>query len=363
MANQFELNIYDPNYNQIDQVINPPFALSLVVNGRGSLTVPLPRKYNSLIREDCILELWHAVGPSDAILQGNTIFLVRKTTKRRNSIQVTCHSALSLCERRIVAFAAGSPQAQKTAKSDDMIKAIARENLGPLTGDAARTISMVSIAADLGLGQTMSKGFSRKNVQKVMQEIASESATKGTRIYFDVVYLTSGALEFKTWVNNRGTDRTWSGNSGGYLMISEEAGNLANAELTEDYTDARNYIYAGGQGAEDTRAIQTSPDPVRIGASPFGRFEDWLDARNASDATSLKGEADARLREAMPKVTFTGDLVETPQCRYDIDYGLADLVTAEYDGKSYDCLVSNIDLSSTGEKEPKARTKLVYIGS
>ena len=49
-------------------------------------------------------------------------------------------------------------------------------------------------------------------------------------------------------------------------------GNLINAHLVIDYTNAASFVSAGGQGEETARLIGTAFDTTRAAGSPFGRI-------------------------------------------------------------------------------------------
>ena len=104
---------------------------------------------------------------------------------------------------------------------------------------------------------------------------------------------------------------------------------LENATLEIDYHNEKTFIIAGGQGEGTARLIATALDTVRMGVSPFGRVEDFVEMSNVNDTASLQDDADSGLYNGRPLITFTGDLIETPALTRGIQFDLGDLLTAE----------------------------------
>jgi len=323
---------------------------TLVVNAIGRLVLEMPINivpYAWLKRRDMRLAVYRSAGGRET-LEG--VFLSRRPTKILSSkgeriVRLRAMSANSLLTRRIVAYAAGSAQAEKSAPADDLIKAIARENMGALATDTSRDWSAyLSVQADWGAGPSVDKAFPGRNVLLVMQEVAQKAAQAGTPVYFDVVPVTESTFEFRTFVDRRGLDHSFP-NGVHPLIVSPEFGNLVDAELEEDYEGELTYVYAAGEGKGDDRATATASDAVRIGSSPFGRIEGYRDCRNTKDLTALADEAAAKLRAGRPVRRLRGTMVDMDGCRYGQNWGFGDVVTAEFDGEQFDCTVDVVSVS------------------
>ena len=314
-----------------------------------------PATNRDLFRLDGRLGVWRRVQDGPLELLTESVFLVRKVRRQRRAsgeqvLRITAPGANDLLRRRIVAYAAGSAEADQTDYADDLMKEIVSHNLGASATVAARSwAAYLSVEAQRGLGPSVSKAFSRRNVLTVLQELAQDAAYEGTPVHFDVVAPTAGGLEFRTYVDQRGVDRSLS--SGDPLVLSEEAGTLVEPDLEEDYSDEVTYVYAGGQGTEADRATAEAYDTARIGASPFGRIEAWRDARQAATAATLAAEAEGFLRDGRPRRVFTAKVADTPGVRFGTHWHWGDRLAASYAGQTLECTVRAIRVRVADGKE------------
>ena len=156
-----------------------------VANGIGPLTLQLPRGlplwWFSL---DSQIEVWRAGMPEG-------VWLVRRAGRKISDagqavIEVRGVSLAELLTRRIVAAAAGSAQAHRPGPADDVLRAIVREQFGAGAGAGRDISALLEVEPDCGFGPTIAKSFARRNVLRVLQEIAAQSAQHGTPLFFDV---------------------------------------------------------------------------------------------------------------------------------------------------------------------------------
>ena len=332
-----------------------------VVNDVGALVLDLPPKYDQYIFSgaDIIpdLRILMYAKPTNAFsLYTDTIWFARKgrkilSGKGERTSTIILSDAIQLLNRRIVAYNSGASQASKTDQADDMMKAIVRENFGSLATDTDRDWSAyLSVEVDLGLGQSISKSFSRRKVLRVLKELADASYQAGTYIAFDIVAISPSQLEFRTFATQRGVDHRWP-TSTNPLILSPEFGNLANVDRGYDHSNEITYAYAGGQGEGASRVIGTASDTTRINQSPFGRIEGFADARMTSDTTQVQDEARSLVKQNVPRNTFSGKIVETPSTIYGLHYGFGDVVTANFEGEVIDCYVDKIRVRVTQDGE------------
>ncbi len=339
---------------QLDQWLKLGYAR--VVNDIGTLVLELdPDSDASIYQRDTRLGVWRQ-GPNGALtLDTECVWLVRKikrvlSASGERRLRITAYSDNELLRRRIVAYAAGSTQASKSDYADDMMKAIVSENLGGDATDTDRDISAyLAIESDLGAGQDIDKAFSRRNVLTVLQELADASAEAGTNLYFDVVTPTPGALVFSTYTGQRGDDRTITGNAP--LLFSPELGNLADGELEVDYANEVTVVYAAGKGEGEEREVVEMEDTARSDASPFNRIEALRDARHADTTAELTAEGNGFLKAGRPRLTFSGSITDTPQCRYGVEWNWGDKVTVQFEGRQFDAHISSIRVTIAGGKE------------
>lgn len=339
---------------QLDQFLKLTYARA--VNDIGTLVLELdPNSDASLYQRDTRLGVWRQ-GPNGALaLDTECVWFVRKVKRvlaasGERRLRITAYSANELLRRRIVAYAAGSAQASKSDYADDMMKAIVGENLGGDATDTDRDISdYLTIESDLSAGEEIDKAFSRRNVLTVLQELADASAEAGTNLYFDIVTPTPGALVFRTYTAQRGDDRTIT--SASPLLFSPELGNLADGELEEDYANELTVVYAAGKGEGEERVVVEVEDTARSGASPFNRIEALRDARNADTTDELTAEGNGFLKAGRPRLVFGGSIVDTPQCRYGVEWKWGDKVTVQFEGRQFDAYINSIQVTIANGNE------------
>jgi hypothetical protein len=329
------------------------------VNDYGVMTLDLdPNTDRSLFRKHGRLGIWRHPSGGGLGLEFDTVWLVNDVYRVLKSngerlLRIEAQSALWLITEpgRIVAYAAGSAQADKTATdADNMIKAFVRENMGALATDTARDwTAYVTVAADESLGTHVDKACSRRALLTVCQEIADQSQQLGYPLYFDIICPTYGTLEFRTWINQRGADRR--AGSANPLILSPEMGAISEGEYHVSYKSEASFVYAGGQGEEALREIATASDTARIGSSPFGRREYFRDARQGATGDSLTAEAAAALYERRPRRLFSGSLTDTEQVKYGRDWRWGDRITAQDFGEQFDCEISAVKVSVSNGRE------------
>jgi len=310
----------------------------------GVLETTLPNSFNTqFLIEDGRIGVWRSINGAPPYLDNGAIYQIRYLDYGPTSIFVRAYHATNLLDRRIIAYAAGSTYTTKTAAAaDNQIKTFVNENmLAGIVGadrDGVETYADVSAyltkQVNLGLGASIAKSAARRNLLDVCTDLAQASTTAGVYLTFEVFAPTESTLELRTYATQRGIDRRVG--TASPVVLSEARGNLIDAHLVIDYTEAANFIVAGGQGEEADRLIGTAFDATRASASPFGRIEKFRDATNVASQAAVDDEADSGLRASRPLILFTGELVETPALTRGIDFDLGDIVTAEKNSLQFD---------------------------
>jgi len=126
------------------------------------------------------------------------------------------------------------------------------------------------------------------------------------------------------------------------VVIGVDRQNLDNASLIQDRIDEVTFAYGLGPGEGAARTVQTATDATRAGASPFNRIETSVNASNAATDAEIIAAAQAKLREARPRRSFSGTIVETPATRYGMDWQHGDYLTAVFAGRVMDCRVDAV---------------------
>lgn len=316
----------------------------------GAVTFSIPGSYSeNFLKKDGLIEIWRAPINGAPYLLFNKVFFLRRRrliiSGGQETWKLTAYdpnfilSSPSGQRGRIVAYAAGSAEADVTDFADDMAKQIVRDNLGAAAGTGRDISALLSVQADKSLGPSISKAFSNRVITPVLNEICQASISNGTYLAWDIVctqppYNGSVAFEFQTFINQRGIDRRPS--SGDSLQIGVDHGNLDDVEIDEDWSEETTWARAGGEGRGAERPYRDSGDAARLGESPYARREEFLDLTNVSNLTTLDDEIKAVLRAGTPRPTYSGTLISRGKSLFDLDWGYGDYIGAQAKGRSFD---------------------------
>ena len=313
------------------------YVLNCAPGNVGVLELELPRSFNTaLLLRDGRIGPWRAINGGSPYLDNGAIYLIETLRYRSTYTFLRAYHATGLMDRRIIAYPAGSTYAKKAATfADDQLKTFWKENAGAsivaVDRDGVETqadiSTYVTTQANLGAGASIAKAAARRSLLAVAQELCEASTTAGTYMTFEIIAPTESTLELRTYTTQRGVDRR--AGTASPVILREQAGVLENATLEIDWHNEKTFVVAGGQGEGTARLIATALDTTRMGVSPFGRIEDFVDMSNVNDAASIQDDADGGLRYGRPVITFTGDLIETPELTRGIQFDLGDMVTAE----------------------------------
>jgi len=360
MATEYEIVLLDPRGNVLTKNLTAFTSLEYArkVNDVGSLTMKLPATFPLYwFGRDYRIEVWRSIDQRPAYLEGDTQWLIRKINLSYNQgdrvLAVTAYDLNSLLKRRIVAYPAGDQTYTiKAGYADDMMKEIVSENfgIGCLDGDRDWEINgWLAIQEDFGLAFPVEKEFARRIVLPIFQELAAYSYEWGIYLAFDFYRKSRNLIAFRTYINQRGVDHTKGSPSP--ILFGAKYGNFVDDEYIDDGTDEATFIYAGGQGEEAARIIGSAQDDARIGVSPFGRIEGWVDARQAELIATVTDEAESELRRRVPKRTISGKVADIDSCRYGLHYKFGDKVTVETDEVSVPAFVDSVHVTVNEGKE------------
>lgn len=335
------------------------FEWTRAINNIGRCTITLPGDFDrSLLKIDNQIQIQRAPSPTSILRLEDSYFIRRPIVTTNESgltrIQVHGVSPIELLTRRIVAYAAGSAQANKTDFADDMMKAIVRENLGALAGvdgfgdSRSFDATYFGVAPDFGLGPSLTKAFSRRNVLLILQDLAEAARTAGNEVFFAVVPATATTFEFRTFTGQPGLDRRFPDGTNP-IVFSLDRGNFELPFLEDDFEFESNYVYGGGQGEGVGREIQEVRDLVRINTSIWNRREAFRDARHESTAAGVLDEAESSLAKGRPKRRFTAIVLSSEGSRYGLDWDFGDRITVEYLGEQFDGLIRIVRVNVNNE--------------
>lgn len=333
---------------EIENIIEWDFART--TNDLGWFTVRLTDIDPRYLSPDNILEFYRTPVGSTPRLLGTGFLRYWEWIEADGppSIRLGGPDQLDLVARRVVAYNDPEVNWHKDGPADDLIKAVIRENMGTLSTDPwynrgrAYDPDHFIVAPDEGKGRDIEKEFQYRNVLEVIREMADASGWPseadnfvGLPIFFDCVYVGPAKFEFRTWSPLRGVDRT-IGTQVAPLIFSKEAGNLASPVLRFDYAEEQNIIYGLGTGDGTSRMVDPENDVPRENLSIWNLREGIVPATEETTILGVAIRAFNRMQERRPRVFFQGNLLDTPQTRFGVDWGYGDVVTIRYRGMEFD---------------------------
>lgn len=280
---------------------------------------------------------------------------------------------IELLRRRYIMYVAGSAQANKSGVGETVMKEYANENAGPaalLSLGRLQTLESdgvtlgLSIEADSGGGSSWEGGRAYKNLLAVLQEIG-----RSTGVDFDVVSLDDPqTFEFRTYVGQRGADRTTVGldenglNAAGNkpVIFSVGFGNMAVPILSEDRTNEVTNVSVLGQGVETEREVVHVGDDDAISASPWNRRETVLQANQESATSGLTSAGEEKLAEAEKREDLSFNVLQLASSYYGVHYFLGDLITARYKDQEFNKRIDEVRITVSSNAQNGENVALTF---
>jgi hypothetical protein len=128
------------------------------------------------------------------------------------------------------------------------------------------------------------------------------------------------------------------------LVFGKDRLNLKDITYEEKHADEKTYALAAGKG-EKTDRVWGEAVSGALNASPWNRREMTLDGRDTDVVATLQKAAADELMLNKAKLSVSGTVVQTPGCRYGVDYNFGDLVVAEAFGTPVNCRLSTIHIT------------------
>lgn len=348
----------------------------------GALTVTLGPEYNPLLLKDARIHVMRSVNGGPAQREGESCFLIRRWDYADNYTTVTAVHANDLMRRRHILYSGNNAAASyvqiTSARADDTIKTLWKQNAGALVSFTARAVNdetsglsttqadisaYVSTQANVSAAPLIDKWIPWRNLMDVILEIEDTSYLLGTFLTTEIVAPTESTLELRTYTGIRGVDRRFS--SGNGLLFTSARGNLENAILTvdaiEEITMAQAIGSDGTGGGSWYRFAGSAEDDTRMAESPLNRVEAVFDSGDAPADGTLTNDATAAVRAGRPVITALGDLVETDQCIRGVHFNYGDLVTVQVQGVQYDMRLDQLDVTISGGTE-RTQARFQYNG-
>jgi hypothetical protein len=360
------------------------FTYTKVLNGAGwfSIVLPVdddiadPGNIQNLLSVDRQVQIWRR---AELVSSGYLDFFgfIRKWTYNTAQdggtvVTISGPDQNELLERRIVAYAAGTDEAETTVDSsgnypvDDSMVAVVRENLADLATDTDR--SLEAFGFDFGFspsfGMDIEKGFAWREVSRVLSDLNGIARANGQEVFYMVnvaVIDSDGSpiLHFGAFDDYPGGDRSWGEPNA--QIFGLRWGNLSNPVLSYDYSNEVNYVYVGGAGEGEDREIVELEDTQRIGASIWNRREKLVDARTESTTARITSKGYRELNLGRPVIKFNGTIHSTQQTPYGEGWNLGSLVTIEYRGLKFNGVVKNIQITVSPNGDERVTSSIEYV--
>jgi len=256
-----------------------------------------------------------------------------------------------LLQAEEIRWYAGSTQGTKSGAAETVAKEYVNENIGPGATVAAgrdRTgvFQGLSVQADAATGAAWSGGRANKNLLDVLVELAEFAP--GDFMLEPLSYHPAAiTMEFQWRAGQWGLDKTWGNGVRPAVVFSPDNGNVENIEMTYSRLDEVNICDVGGQNTGAARAYSYCTSGAEAD-SPWARRGVFRNASNEGTAAGREAKANETLHKQRSRRVLTFDTRQTEATRYGRDWGVGDLVTVEFLGRSYDEKIIGVTCSVDG---------------
>lgn len=360
----YELWYCNPLGNRIANIANVgAFEYTLVSGdvGIASLKLPVQGKVWESVKPDYRIHIYRQPTGGSlslefvAFLQG---FDWSTLASGQNRHTLQGESPDTLIKRRINAYNSedtgkGNHNSAYTANA---IRGFALRNL---FGDAVTGRDLdgdnFSLADAIDRGPALRGSIAWDKLIDMCQNAQAASKAQNDEIFFGIVPVSETELQFQTYANQPGSDRTST-------VFSLEYGNLVEPVLSYDYSDIASYIYVGGKGEGASRDIEEVEDTERTGLSFWGRRERFRNATyvEIGDTDALNDVGQDELAKYRPKVKLTCRLIDMPTTRYGVEWGFGDKITINYQGIQANTIIRavNVQVDENGKEKISARAEI-----
>jgi len=226
--------------------------------------------------------------------------------------------------------ASGTAEADKTGAAETVAKEYVSENVGPGAGTDEGGYTRVrvglSVEADGGAGGTWTGSRSRKLLGDVLQEIGSTVTGPGD---YMIVQVGDALFEFQWRSPYWGLDKREGNGERRPVLFSARIGNMENIISGISYMAAASGVVVYGQGVGSTLKPGTAYDTSLTTLTSWARKMIVRQKRDTVTQAALNDTAYAALMDNRVEVSVTGTVKEILSCRYNVHWGIGDLVTVE----------------------------------
>ncbi len=260
--------------------------------------------------------------------------------------------------RNTAAYYAGTSYTVKTGEIDNIMKEIVRENCytsavdrDTAAADTLRDYSQVigfSVAANTQQAGDATIHCAQDNVYNILVKLANMSAQQGIRLFFEVFRTGDTTFVFDTRAVCYGLDRR------GVKTFGRENGTMRDTVLEYKRSSEITYLYVTGQGEGQLRNIAEVSNSDTLEASPLNRREGSYNA-NQTAAADLTNVGYQQLDKNKPVKLFDGELLDTENARYGLDWDLGDMLDAQDGDDEFEIMITGVEFSMSGGGKEQIR--------
>jgi hypothetical protein len=325
MAN-YRVDVYDTN--KVRQAILTDFinlSYSKTVNFPGVISITLSGAHPLLktIGDKWIVEIWRKETDTWQ-LEISGLFRDLNWEYSDNSIAtINCYGILSVLGWRVIAWYADTTDRTKfiSKKAETIAKTLVNYNTTSLAStangrlrDGILNYPTISVQADSGTGNTLDYFCAYSNLLEALQDLSNIGGGD-----FDLVKQSVGSYQFQWFNGQRGSNKSST------LIFAINYGNMAEPTYNIERSSATSVAIVGGQGEANLRQI------VVVNSNDYNvttnNIETFVAATDVDTTNGLTSRGNSTLLELSPQSLFGFKVLQTPSCRYGIEYSLGDLVS------------------------------------
>lgn len=278
---------------------------------------------------DAIVEIWRRPPGSEWYRDATCLHItprIEYTELDRHLFTSYGRGLLDLLHRRSIRYT--NALASKTGPGETVIYDYVDQNAGPnalMSAGRSKdgvTQGLVLPAAAGTNGSDWTGDRSYRNLLDTIQEIAA-----ATGVDFELTRQgTEGTVfTFRTAYPQLGSDLSST------VVFATNYGNLLAPSYTNSRTEEINSVAALGAGRGAARSVYVLDDDSRIVESPWNLREGSANGGNTASVSSLISSAQEALAKGQPQESFDGQIIQTENYQYGVQYDLGDLVTLRID--------------------------------
>lgn len=203
----------------------------------------------------------------------------------------------------------------KTLVAQNITSAATTAN-GRIRAGTAWPATVISVEADSGLGASQEWWCAQDLLLESLQKLAAIGGGD-----FNLVKTAANAFEFRFYDQTLGTDRIDE------IVFSLGYGNLKEPVYSYNRMREVTAVVVGGQGEEASREFVTRTGADYGAANDIEGFVSATEVE-VGNTDGLNAFGDQQLSELRAREEYEFGVIQTPACRFGVEYFLGDLVTA-----------------------------------